>query len=269
MGTIWPQKPPLGVPLNPEWAQRMGCVLYLPLNEGGGNRVNDLSGHGISLTKASTGVWSSCPVGPCLSRTGTTQPLASGSAGPRLAFSNTDDFTLVFYGLVGGGGTTAFSITANASILSLDTNFYYYSTGGSDRIYFYTTGSSSVYTRVDGVTPVYTSTPLHVVGVYQGATKTRILYMNGVQVATGASDPGTKNSTELVTLNNSNGWAGYALIFNRALTADEVARLYMQPFEGFQRSRIELWTGALTGEEEAAVYSGRGVGRGIGRGVLR
>jgi hypothetical protein len=44
------------------------------------------------------------------------------------------------------------------------------------------------------------------------------------------------------------GWRGYidhALLYNRALGADEVTSLYIEPFQMFRSVPIDLWTVAV------------------------
>lgn len=44
-----------------------------------------------------------------------------------------------------------------------------------------------------------------------------------------------------------NGQVSHVVMYNRALTPSEIARLYRDPYQMFRREPVELWTGAMGG----------------------
>ena len=87
-----------------------------------------------------------------------------------------------------------------------------------------------------------------------GGADSRSIYENGVWKETKA---GTKSSIDNTAFSMTfggrttsypyNGQIDHAIIYNRALSAGEVASLYAEPFQMFHREPIELWAGATSG----------------------
>lgn len=249
MGWPYQQKPPMGWPLDYD-SGLVPDAGFWPMLEDSGNKVSDLSGNAIDLSMTSHGIWTVTPLGPGLTTSLTTQDIASGNYGSKLAFSNIDDFTIIFLGRV-DAQYTPFEIEAHASISSINTYFFFYNQPGVERVYFYTGGSSVVYTRIDGGDGDFAHKLIHCAGTYEGTTKTRKLYIDGVLRQTSSSDPGVTTDTGNVIFraNINNSYTAVGFVYNRVLSASEIASLHREPFCMF-KNPVEI---ALLGGYQAEV----------------
>jgi hypothetical protein len=245
-------KPPLGTPLNSDWVKRTGCVLYLPMSEAGGNLVNDLSGNQNNGTITGA-AWIAGHFGSAITTNGSTSYVKVPFRGLVQGAPFTVEFWACTDASVGWKGI--FALVTSAPLMVLYFNDDY--NGMIGRLY--TSGENGPSCQLS--TAIDETLWHHYVCVSYGTTWT--IYVDGIDRGQSGEAPLTANTD---TYQFAFGYAHpsffgaltveKASIFNRALTTGEVARLYMQPFEGFQRSRIELWTRALgpagggTGYEE-------------------
>jgi len=70
---------------------------------------------------------------------------------------------------------------------------------------------------------------------------TKLVYFNGVnETIVGGPSFASSSARNLYFGEQLNGKIGYVLLYNRVLSAAEIASLYADPFQGWQRQRIEL-----------------------------
>jgi hypothetical protein len=245
-------KPPLGTQI--DWSHPLSrgiCGCWL-MNEGGGNRVNDLSGNGN--TGAITGaVWTSERFGPCLRYDGTSDyvniPNSSsftfGESGIDRPFSvvilcNMDDITdsQALLSKYGGTGTREWLLQTSSGLMRWschDTGDHYigrrFALDAGDQghwlscvvVYDGSKANSGVQIWVNGLRR---DTADNASGVYDGMTASA----NPIQIG-----------AFLSTTYEFNGLIDSASIYNGALSASEIAQLYREPFAMFQRERPELY----------------------------
>jgi hypothetical protein len=233
----WPQKPPLGVPVN--WGDPLarglvGCWL---MNEGGGNIVNDLSGNGRYILLPS----------------GATQPQWQAStSGPSLYFDGGD--VTGGTGIIGNWNPYEFTVCIKCRVDDLGSDRIILSAYGTDSsdevIRMYRVGASNAIRALNdyGVScigPVLaTGTFYDVIFTSSVAQGKAILYIDGKVVATDSS-----GIVATIVPNNCvlgrYGWTASAYwlgmidhlsFYNRVLSASEVLQLYMTPFRMFQES---------------------------------
>lgn len=256
-------KPPLGTQI--DWSDPInrGLVGYWLMNEGAGTRVNDLSGnsHAGTITGA---VWTAREFGSCLRYDGTgdyvnipnSSSFTFGDSGTDRPFSvvvlcNMDNITKsqALLSKYGGTGTREWLLQTSSSTLRFaccDTGNHYigrqFTLGAGDQgqwlsciaVYDGSKTNNGVQIWINGLRR---DTANNASGVYDGMAASA----NPVQIG-----------AFLSTAYNFNGLIGSASIYNRALTPSEIARLYREPFAGFQRERPELCVSAGGGEPPAA-----------------
>jgi hypothetical protein len=234
-------KPPLGAQLNPGQPLARGLVGAWLLNEGGGTRAGDLSGNGNRLIAGATpAVWVPSPSGGALDFDTVSATSAHKSLrrvpdgathitviarlkwntmanGPFVALNgqNRTGAGRMYYNSA-GGGREAWQFTISGTVRAS------YGPGGLDAVGWYTT--ACVYDGVD----------------------VRI-YRNGVLGTTTnwPGELGTSNDVlEVGRYFNTGGvWDGqiaYLLIYSRALTANEIAQLYYDPYAMFDPDSFDV-----------------------------
>ncbi len=246
MGWPYQQKPPLGWPLDYD----SGLVPetgYWPENEGSGNKVFDLSGNGETGTIGATGVWTAGKFGPALIFDGANTAISLSTGISYKTQTPGDDFSYSVWVNVSGfpeGNNGMIICTFNDSV-----SYFRWRRAG-DGEYFevqvdYVTSDARTKTSNLGdaaVTDVWT----HVVVVHHDATKTTDIYINGIEETsyiTQTAGVGARvDRSNLVTfIGNNNGMANsfnglidIPMIYNRALSAGEIALLYQYPFWMFK-----------------------------------
>lgn len=229
----WPQKPPLGVPVN--WGDPLarglvGCWL---MNEGGGNIVNDLSGNRIRGTIVNA-IWSKGQFGPALSFDGTGDNIAT------TIISQTDSLAAMTVGV----WCYPLSTTNYRFAISKDTAF---GIGVRDydgyRWSLISTGGSTG-TAGKSVGTVEYNTWQFLCVRFNGSVAE--LIKNGVILDSVPATGTTKIETDYMGIGvfrqantdyyNWNGLISHVQLWNRALSASEVQQLYMTPFRMFQES---------------------------------
>lgn len=245
-------KPPLGTQI--DWSDPInrGLVGYWLMNEGAGDRIYDLSGNGRTGT-ITAGTWAAGPDGPCL------------------AFTQASSSNISLGDLKGLEGEAAITLAgwfrsnenANASVAD---NIWKKSGSGtdtlavswdqSDYIPFSLTNAAEARVTVNS-NPIKNWLTWHFITcVYDGAYL--YVYVDGKLACTPAAQTGlvyTSAHTFYIGDNSANTWnglVGLQYFYNRALSPSEIARLYREPFAGFQRERPELCVSAGGGEPPAA-----------------
>ena len=211
-----------------------GLVGYWLMNEGGGNKIFDLSGNGNTGTFAGDTSWVPGKYGSCLSFDGTGDYVDVGN---KDSLRITGDITLAAW--------VKWSVGATAGIISKggngETASYSLSRTGTPTIYFLQSENGAAWNTLIQSAALSTGVWYFVVGTND--LNIARLYIDGVQVGTDsspASSPwdNTVNVTigaEIKPSDSSIGryWSGQidnVMIYNRALSADEIQHLYREPF---------------------------------------
>lgn len=236
-----------------------GVVAWYWLNEGGGTRVNDLSGynHPGTITGAT---WTSGPFGPCLSFDASGDYVTIGTFANFFPVNTANawavsvwvlwdgvSYSKYFLGGVGTGGRTfAFgnnNLANNGEFVALIRE----------------TDDTSTAVDADSLDPT-ANTWYHLVWTTDGATCS--VYVNGQRsAADDASHTGLYNLSGTVYIGQASAttvWGGKidnVAIYNRALTAAEIQQLYREPFGMVQQDRPELYVTA--GAPPATTYRRR------------
>ena len=252
------QKPFLGQQI--DWSNPLskGLVAGWWFNEGTGNIVNDFSGNGNT--------------GMCVADT----HFVPGKFGPALSFDGTGDYVNCGTSSIFNITNTPLTIIAWINSTARANAVEYNIVGKGD-----TGGNRSYWLRVLGATTtarlrfgtienyIYNATGVDMhdglwhqaAGVYGGGSDYRI-YKDGLQIPhAGTPSVGFENSTEPLTIGGQfddgvliapyNGQIGHVLIFNRALSASEIAELYRNPFGIIQPTFSVWWYSGIGGEPPA------------------
>ena len=244
-------KPNLGVPIN--WSNPLskglvGCWL---MNEGGGNIIADLSGNGRNGSVVNA-LWS------------------PGKYGTTLAFDDSGDYVdlgraswvdyLPEISIVASVKNNNVSkVGTNDYIVDKWTNWncFYLAWDATEKFHFEvrtnTAGGVSVQSSVRDGTIQH-----HLAGTYDGANIR--LYVNGEldggpKAQTGTVRSAVNNLYISSSVNSATtSWDGiidYVFIYNRALSASEIAELYRNPFGIFQPTFSVWWYSGIGGEPPA------------------
>ena len=227
----WPQKPPLGVPIN--WGDPLarglvGCWL---MNEGGGNRVNDLSGNGNVGTFSGDVSWSPAKFGNGVYFAGDTDYI---SIGDKATLENLTQVTLLAW-------CNPTNVTGQKCLIDKASKYHLelYNTQARIRTW---ANSADVIVVSDNLV-IAIGVWSCVVGTYDGANNK--IYVNGIFYNSGAQTGTITGSTAPVAIGAYSttpsvlefpGIMDHVMMWNRALTATEVQQLYMTPFRMFQES---------------------------------
>lgn len=228
-------------PRKGHWATK-GLVGYWLFNEGSGNIIQDLSGNGNDgvITNA------------------TWRPGNHGSALDFVASENdnvitlpdmtslfTDEATLIMWlkanndpAVSGFGGAFRFGTSASKNHYPYIDGNLYVDTFRDDR---FSVGDVGIDTSEWHQLAITNKPGANNWKFYQNAVE----YYNNTGEAT-INLP----IAPLIGHGSSNSWhdgaVGYAILYNRALSASEIALLYREPFVMFERDPIELWVGATS-----------------------
>jgi hypothetical protein len=240
------------------------------MNEGGGDKIYDLSGNSITLALTNIG-WTPGKTGFSILINSTSdtvianQPVASQTEG-----------TIVFIikKISSYGSDTALCQVDTTALDSSHVLSLRCVGGGSIRFYPNLTQDSDKYWSFGNhstTLPAYETVSLVVVWkqnrLLQGY-RNGMLY--GVQTGTTAWTASSWSANEIFSMNKPSGTVNacieLAYIFNRALSASEIAWLYREPFAMFDRPSIGLLYVPPAGGQTILDYE-RGV-RGVNRGVM-
>jgi len=237
-------QPQIGHPLS------RGLVGLWLFNEGSGNKVFDLSGNGRSLTLQGDTYWT------------------AGKFGPVLQYDGTDDYSIYAGPIISGPPFTVISYFRCDELPS--------ASGDERCIWSHADASANDWwrLRIDDAddkleygarqTPAggvnATSAKAVIANKWHQATcvevssSERYVYLDAGSMGsnTTASVPTAANHTFAIGINMRlvqdpfDGAIGLTMIYNRALSASEIALLYREPFCMFERDPIELWVGATS-----------------------
>jgi hypothetical protein len=240
-------KPVLGSTPSGDWIAQTGCVGLWLMNEGGGGKIYDLSGR--DNTGTLTGM-----ANPSTATSG----WGAGKFGSALNFDGSNDYVIKSGKMISSGSFT-FEIIARPQAYGPDSygaiilsqSPIYIAIGYTDvKVFLFTVDTSnSIASSV-----VNLGTTYHVVGVYNinDASKLRI-YLDGKYQSTGnytASYAGTTVEFGVPSSHSRyfNGNVELGRIYNKALSAQEIARLYATPFYMFpKRSAVSYFIPATGG----------------------
>ena len=240
------RKPNLGHPL------AKGLVGYWLMNEGAGSIINDLSGNGGIGTIVDTVNWRAGKTGSALLFGGGHVSLPSAYR----PIDNLSEFSVVTC-------VKATSLSADGGIFYTETHttsdplLLWFDNAATDHI------ASAINTAGGMSDAVYSSfVPLpnvwyHLVLTYRAGDYLR-LYINGIE-DTGADFP--VDASTLTTLDPTDtnytigdddtggkaltGYIDFFSLYNRTLSAQQIAQLYREPYCMFKRDPIELWVGSV------------------------
>ena len=244
MEVLW-QKPPLGVLANREQASASGLIGAWLMNEGAGTTAQDTSGYGNHGTFHGSPTWGQNALGqPCLT-TGTGNSLYLPAAATASLLSGLSGATIV--ACARRGATGNYPTLFDTACASGKQKFSCYmqssgalSVGGRSTAAdtFQSGNSTSNYTSI-----VLWYTWAVTVNL---ATGTFCHYRDGAAkgTVTGKTFAQTTFSSEAYaqpviggTALSGDPWIGdvdYLYLYNRALNVDEVAALYVQPFDMYR-----------------------------------
>ena len=256
------RKPPMGAVLNPYLPINRGLVFYLIMWEGSGNIVSDFIGNNNTCIRNGTGnIWT------------------PGKFASAQQFNGTDDFIEVPH--------SSSLVTSNITLIiwvkipeSPDYNALIdKSDSGGDGYNVFISNSDTFTFRInsqswDSNIQVDADVWHQLVGTYDGVT--RRIYSDAIEKNNAALAGSVINTTSVLRISKRsfdadawfiNGLVDLPMIYNRALSASEIAELYR---DSFKMSRI-YWNWGVFGTISVVtdVYSGRGIGRGVGRGLVR
>jgi len=225
----------------------IGLVGFWLFNEGAGNMVRDLSGnghHGI-ITGAT---WSAGPDGTCLYFNGNMNYI---TISPLLSFLEGSPYTIIAYAKRTSTGTSLESLCGQRNT---DTYPVLFERQGSYIIYYSNSGG---YEYTPNITDF---TDWHQIAITTdniGAGSTLTYYFNGLYVDVDSLNNAEFNLEHIgstYNINNNYDYEGYIdhlLVYNRVLSASEIALLYREPFCMFGKIPVELWAAAAQGSAGA------------------
>jgi hypothetical protein len=227
-------QPPLGAEQNLIHPLNRGLVGYWPLSELSGVAVNDLSinnntGIITNVDQSSLSGWTGSPTGGGVNFDGSNDYIELGNP-PALNIKR--DITVSAWVKANTNAQYRKIVVKGNALVPI----YFFSQGQStDRTYFGVQNSSNVVRTV--VYNVYLPIGrwVHLTGTYDGALIK--LYWNGVLVAINTQTGDLRQSAGNVRISGYdnateffNGAISQVRIYNRALSASEVALLYADPF---------------------------------------
>ena len=237
----WPQKPPLGVPIN--WGDPLarglvGCWL---LNEGTGNRVYDLSGNGNTGSLVGDTHFVGGKFGSCLSFDGT---------GDFVTVQDNATLSIGSSGLTIGTWILPLSLTGYQEIFCKKSEYSIALNGSS---LTYADSITWNYGEIGAYGTLILNKWAHILVTESADGTTITFFINGsvVGIKTRAGGSLTHDNYPI----EIGGWSSMSRYFtglidnpslsNRALAASEVQQLYMTRFRIFERPTFELWTPAI------------------------
>jgi len=242
------QKPPLGALPEPGYDICRGLVGLWLFNEGSGGRVFDISGNGNHGTLVAD------------------THFVPGKFGSALDFDGTGDYVNIPI-------SSPLQIFTQMTFLAWTKNIRYFFEADGEHLSFFTNDSTVYYighnqlsTETSFISgPDATDGNWHQIGFTWDGTNF-FLYVNAVKI-TPYNNPTGTGTIDLtggnLTLGYNPSRGGYStgqndhvMIFNRALSASEIAQLYREPFCMFERDPIELWSAATLGAAPPAGMAG-------------
>jgi len=201
-----------------------GCVgTWDPSLGQTGNKVIDWSGHGNHGT-ITNATWAAGKFGPCLNFDGSGDFVNCGHS---LSLDITGEITI-------SGWINAKDWSQNESIIGKEGKYSYWLLSSLNRIQFYY-GNYSAYSPTDSMLP-YDNIWVHIAVTRNDASDFTAFYINGVFAGSAAGTVSmVSNPTDDVYIGidprdeiglDFNGQIGNVMIFNRVLSASEIALLF-------------------------------------------
>jgi hypothetical protein len=210
----------------------VGCWL---MNEGSGIKVFDSSGNRNTGTLLNSIVWSPGWFGSCLYSDASSGRVSIGDT-PSLDILGSITVSVWIKQL--GAHQGGFGVIVSKRELSV-ANSYEMIVAGDDVRFIIDTSTSAYSQAIDIPLNVW----YHFVGTWNQATIS--LYQNGILVDSDAKTGSMSNVTTSFTIGGTNipnysfnGLIDNVQIWNRALSASEIAQLYREPFAMFGRRQI-------------------------------
>src|SRR4030042_1362592 len=225
----------------------VGCWL---MNEGGGNRVNDLSGNGNHGTITGA-TWVPGKFGPCLSFDGDGDYVNLGLA-PNIG-NGGSQLSVCAWIKVPTNTVPGFQVIIDKTSTGTDIFDFYIDSGEDIRFrLFNESGSNAAGIYDEGVLNVANQW-VFISGVFNGTKIT--VYKNGVPDNPNAANwvgGNIRSDSHTLSIGAYNGGSGYyfngsidnVMIYKRALSASEIAQLCREPFCMFQQDRPDLYVAA-------------------------
>lgn len=212
-----------------------GLVGLWLMNEGSGSIVFDLSGNGNTGTLTGTApVWDAGKFGSAVNFPGTDEHIIAPSP-----ITIDDKYTVLIW----------FNITTHA----VDKGLFSIADTVSSTIPIMLiqadNGDLKIYNGGYATISSINTNQWYCVAVSFDGTDA-FVYLDGVYKTSRTKSGGTQDNNIYI----GNGYNGYitglvssVMIYNRTLTASEIAQLYQEPFCMFERELIELWSAATLG----------------------
>lgn len=226
-----------------------GLAGYWPLDNGSGTSATDASTNGNTGTLTNGPTWTTGQIGSAVDFDGTDDSVNIGTDSS-LVFTTVETVSAwVYMDALPGSGTTG---TIFYKYSSGDSNYYYslgiFNNAGPIKVRFSTGGGGAA---TDSTSSVSAGQWYHIVATFNRPTVS--IYINGIldktgtdNVASFASGSGTARIGG-ITSNYFNGKIDDVRVYNRALSADEVAQLY----------RLNAPTGTDTGLKGYWSFNGK------------
>jgi len=232
----WTTKPPVGTRLDRAHPLNRGLVAYWPFWEGGGSVVRDIAGQSMVGTLTNGPVWTGGQFGQALSFDGSDDFVNVGNTSSSLY---SGDFTLSVRVRLNANGNYP-TIIDKRSAVSAGVNFAFNS---NTRKLFLRLST----TDLIGTAVIPLSTWTHVSAIRSGSTVK--FYINGVQDGSDfTGNGGDFSNTNSMTFGGNlinglylTGLIDDVRVYNRALSAAEVAELYADPFCMFESASKARW----------------------------
>lgn len=247
--SIWYSKPPPGTPIDEGWKQDFGCVGLWLMNEGGGGKIYNLADQSRQTDGTLTGgvTWTGGKFGSALSFDGTNDYVSIANNN---ALNPTNITVCVWFNVAAGGASELKSLVLKSytshvaphyqyGIRVIDKDAAVRTVGGT-----VTVGGTSYNIDSAGIAWEYNKWHNAVI-TYDG--ETLLLYINGVLIGSNTTMSGNMSNyaTSLwfgaysnLALNSAycyGGALGSVYIYNKALPASEIQRLYATPFSMFPK----------------------------------
>jgi len=232
-------KPTRGLRLNKSHTLTRGLVGYWLMNEGAGIKVFDLSGNRNTGGIYNDFSWGAGKFGSALEGGGVNAYVSCGNSD---ILNVTDKLSMSFWINITDNTTRQDIISRQVYVSDGDQGGYLliYQGNVSPKRFNFTTrnnAQSKVQYNYSG-----TDEWIHIVGVYDGTDN--VIYVNGIEEGRAASVGIRSAPSRVLNISNStyalNGLIDNVMIWNRALSASEIALLYRKPFCVFDRASCNL-----------------------------
>ena len=243
------RKPPEGCILNPYLEINQGLVLDALFNEGSGNKVFDLSGNGN--TGAITGaIWVPGKYGSCLDFDGDGDYVQLPDINDSITTEGTVSIWLKLASDPPTGNPQSGLIYLN-NVTNLPTHYPY----NNGSIYIAILRESDRFTLADG--GFNKAVWHHIAITSKPGANNWVMYRNGAQIGNATGDNTlTITNAQIGTSEDDydfNGLIDHVMIYNRALSASEIALLYREPFCGFRWTNIIQLASYIAGEPPSGI----------------